>query len=225
MDLTEALYTTRAMRRVKPDPIVDEVVARILDAAIRAPSGGNSQNWRMIVVNDPELRGELGPLYREAYQVLQESIYVGRRDAAEARGDEATLRVMRSSDWLAANFEQVPMWLLFFTRNDPTGASIYPAVWSAMLAARGEGVGTCLTTILGAFRSAEVFELLDVPTDKGWQLAAAVSSGYPQGRWDVAPRAPVENVSFLNGWGTPLDFEVGGPLWAQGSSRTRTGRS
>lgn len=214
MDLTEALYTTRAMRRVKPDPIADDVVARILDSAIRAPSGSNAQNWRMMVINDPEIRGALGPIYREAYRHLQEEVYAGRREAAEARGDDDILRVMRSADWLADNFEQVPTWLLFFTRNDPSGASIYPAVWSVMLAARGEGVGTCLTTILGAFRSAEVFELLDIPTDKGWQFAAAVSCGYPLGSWGVAKRVPVENVSFRNGWGTALGFEVGGPMWS-----------
>jgi nitroreductase len=213
MDLTEALYTTRAMRRVRPDPVPEAVVARMLDAAIRAPSGSNAQNWRMIVVDEVEMRARLGPLYREAYQQLQEEVYAGRREAAEARGDEAILSVMRSSDWLAEHFEQVPMWLFFFTRNDPSGASIYPAVWSAMLAARGEGVGTCLTTILGAFRSAEVFDLLDVPTDKGWQLAAAVSCGYPLGMWGVANRAPAEDVSFHNRWNRLLGFEVGGPLW------------
>lgn len=213
MDLTEALYTTRAMRRVKPDPVPTEVVARILDSAIRAPSGGNSQNWRMLVVDEAGVRSALGPLYREAYRQLQETFYAGRRDAAETAGDEAALRVMRSSDWLAENFEQVPLWLLFLTRNDPTGSSIYPAVWNAMLAARGEGIGACLTTILGAFRSAEVFELLDIPTDKGWQLAAAVSCGYPLGRWGLAAREPVEAVSFHNHWGRPLDFEVAGPLW------------
>jgi nitroreductase len=213
MDLSEALYTTRAMRRVSEDPIPDEVVARILDAAIRAPSGSNAQSWRMLVVNDAEVRGELAPLYRDAYETLQETVYTGRRDAAEASGEETVLRVMRSSDWLAKNAEHVPTWILFFSRNDPTGASIYPAVWNAMLAARGEGVGTCLTTILGMFKSAEVYELLGIPTDKGWQLAAAVSCGYPLGRWGVAKRDPVESVSYANRWGEPLDFEVDGPLW------------
>jgi len=214
MDLSEALYTTRAMRRVRPDPIPKEVVAAILDAAVRAPSGGNSQNWRMIVVDDPEVRSQIGPLYREAYRQLNETIYQGRREAAHAAGDEASLRVMRSSDWLAENFEVVPMWLLFFTRNDPSGASIYPAVWSAMLAARGEGVGTCLTTILGVFKGSEVFDLLGIPVDKGWQLAAAVSCGRPLGRWDVARREPVEKVTFSNRWGEPLGFAVSGPLWS-----------
>lgn len=213
MDLIEALYTTRAMRRVAPDPIPDEVVARILDAAVRAPSGGNAQNWRMVVVDSPEVRGRLGPLYREAYSLLQETIYDGRRAAAEELGDEAALRVMRSSDWLAENFEQVPLWVFFFSRNDPSGASIYPAVWNGMLAARGEGVGTCLTTILGAFRSTEVFELLGVPSDKGWQLSAAVSCGYPLGKWGLAQRQPAEKVSYQNRWGDPLGFSVDGPLF------------
>jgi len=122
--------------------------------------------------------------------------------------------VMRSSDWLAENFETVPMWVLFFSRNDPTGSSIYPAVWSAMLAARGEGVGTCLTTILGNFKSPEVFELLDIPTDKGWEFKAAVSCGYPTGRWGLAKRAPAERVSYSNRWGQPLSFDVDGPVWS-----------
>jgi nitroreductase len=214
MDLSEALYTTRAMRRVKEDPIPDDVKSRILDAAIRAPSGSNAQSWRMIVVDAEPIRARLGPLYREAYTLLHETVYKGSREAAQARGDETALRVMKSSDWLAENFEQVPMWILFLTRNDPSGASIYPAVWNAMLAARGEGVGTCLTTILGVFKSPEVFELLEIPTDKGWQLAAAVSCGYPLGRWGVAKRAPAETVSYQNRWDEPLDFEVSGPLWS-----------
>ena len=214
MDLYEALYTTRAMRRVKPDPVPDEVAAAMLDAAIRAPSGGNSQNWRMLVVRDPDLRARLAPLYREAWEQLQNTIYKGRREKAEEAGDESALRVMRSSQWLADNFAQVPMWVLFFSRNDPSGASIYPAVWNAMLAARGHGVGTCLTTILGIFQAEPTFELLGVPTDKGWQLSAAVSCGYPLGKWDVAKRAPVERVAYSERWGEDLPFEVNGPLWS-----------
>lgn len=218
MDLTEAVYTTRAMRRVSEDPVPDDVVAKILDAAIRAPSGGNSQNWRMLAVTDQDVRNQLGPLYREAWQELQQTVYKGRREAAEAAGDEAALRVMRSSDWLAQNFENVPLWVLFFTRNDPSGASIYPAVWNAMLAARGEGVGTCLTTILGFFRGPQAFEVLGVPDDKGWHMAAAVSCGYPTGRWGLAKRAPAEKVSYSNRWGEPLPFDVNGPLWSESAS-------
>ena len=63
MDLNEALYTTRAMRRVKPDPIPLDVQARILDAAVRAPSGGNMQGWKFLLVDDPAIKAQLGPLY------------------------------------------------------------------------------------------------------------------------------------------------------------------
>ncbi|HYK27597.1 MAG TPA: nitroreductase family protein, partial [Streptosporangiaceae bacterium] len=66
MDIREALYTTRAMRRVKPDPIPEAVQARILDAAIRAPSGGNAQSWRFLLVDDPDIKAKLGPLYRDS---------------------------------------------------------------------------------------------------------------------------------------------------------------
>jgi nitroreductase len=213
MELTEALYTTRAMRRVAPDPVPEEVVAAMMDAAVRAPSGGNSQNWRWMAVTAPDVKDALGPLYREAWQELQETIYAGRREAAEARGDESALRVMRSADWLANHFEDVPLWVLAFSRNDPSGASIYPAVWNLMLAARGHGIGTCLTTVLGFLRGPQAFDVLGVPQDKGWTLSAAVSAGYPLGRWGLAKRAPVQHVTYAERWGEPVAWAVDEPLW------------
>lgn len=211
MELLEALYTTRAMRRVRPDPIPDEVVAAILDAAIRAPSGGNSQSWRFLTVTDSQIKGQLGPLYREAFDVLRETVYKDSWTRAEETGDEATMRIMRSSAWLADNFEQVPMWLFAFSRLDP--GSIYPAVWSAMLAARAEGIGSCLTTILGMFRHSETASVLGVPSDKGWSLSATVSFGYPLGKWGVAVRKPVEEVTFSNIWGNPVAWTSSPPTF------------
>src|SRR6266851_2431955 len=111
MDVYEALYTTRAMRRVKPDPILAPVQARIMDAAIRAPSGGNTQNWRFLLVDDPGLRERLGPLYRDSL------------DRARATPDDpasaATLRMQASAQHLADHFEEVPLLLFAFVRNDP----------------------------------------------------------------------------------------------------------
>ena len=144
------MYTTRAMRRVKPDPVPEDVVKRMLDAAIRSPSGGNTQNWRFVTVTRSDLRAELGRLYAEAWVELNRTVYAGKREQAERSGDEQTVRVMRSSQWLADHFGEVPLVVLAYHRNDPSGASIYPAVWNLMLAARGAGVGTTLTTILGA---------------------------------------------------------------------------
>jgi nitroreductase len=217
MDLYEALYTTRAMRRTRPDPIPMDVQARILDAAIRAPSGGNMQNWRFLLVDDPDIKSKLGPLYRVSLGMLWETFYKDALDAARAKPDDPAndqlLRVQRSAQHLADHFEEIPLYLFAFAQGDPTGGSIYPAVWSAQLAARAEGIGSSLTTIMGVIKGAEMLEILGVPTDKGWMNAACVSFGYPTGRWAVAPRRPAHEVSYRNRWGEPVGFEVDEPLW------------
>jgi nitroreductase len=215
MDLNEALYTTRAMRRVKPDAIPDEVVQSMLDAAIRSPSGSNSQNWRWLTVTDRLAMAELARLYLEAWDELNSTFYAGAKEAAVARGDETILRVMSSSQWLADNFKDTPLLVLPYHRNDPSGASIYPGIWSLMLAARSHGVGTTLTTVLGIFRPTEVAELLGVPLDKGWQNAAAIPCGYPLGRWGLAKRAPVHQVVYEEHWGTTPEWTVDEPLWTE----------
>lgn len=224
MDLHQALYTTRAMRRVRPDPIPLPTQARLLDAAIRAPSGGNQQNWRFLLVDDPEVKGRLGPLYRDAIDQLWRTIYAGLLAQAEADPDNPEnvqmLKVQRSAQHLADHFEEVPLFLFPFAQHDPTGGSIYPAVWSAMLAARAEGIGSCLTAVLGAFHGPETLEILGVPADEGWHSAGCVSFGYPTGRWGVAPRRPVHEVSFRNRWGDPLGVEINHPLWSPTDAST-----
>ena len=217
MDLREALYTTRAMRRVSSEPIPQEVQERILDSAIRAPSGGNQQNWRFLLVDDPAKKAALAPLYQHAMGELWKTIYKDQLAAAHADPDHPDsiqiLKVQRSAQWLADHFEQVPLFLFPFSQHDPTGGSIYPAVWSAMLAARAEGVGSCLTALLQFFHPAETFEILGVPADEGWILSGTVSFGYPSGIWAIAPRIPVHKVSYRNTWGAPVGFEVPSPIW------------
>ena len=143
MDLFEALYTTRAMRRVKPDPIPDEVVARIMDAAIRAPSGGNQQRWRFLLVTDPAIKATLAGWYREGLTELNRTQYQAVMELIE-HGDPYDPAVIQarqtsaSANWLADNFATVP--LLLFAFGKPAGeSSLYPALWSAMLAARARG--------------------------------------------------------------------------------------
>ncbi len=217
MDIYEALYTTRAMRRVKPDPIPADVQQRILDAAVRAPSGGNTQNWRFLVVDDPAIRAQLGPIYRRCLGQLWETIYKDRMEAAQANPDDPankqSLIMQRSAQHLADNFEVYPMLLFSFVQYDPTGGSIFPATWSAMLAARAEGVGTALTSVF-FFEMDPVLEILGVPKDEGWLFSSCVTFGYPTGRWGVAPRRPVHEVSYRNQWGADLGFEINEPLWS-----------
>jgi nitroreductase len=218
MQLHEALYTTRAMRRVRPDPIPLDVQARILDAAIRAPSGGNTQDWRFLLVDDPDVKAKLAPLYRDSIDQLWKTIYAQRIADAEANPDDAEsvqmMKVIRSAQHLADHFEDVPLYLFGFVRMDPSGGSIFPAVWSAQLAARAEGVGSALTSVLGVFHGPETLEILGAPTDEHWVMACCVSFGYPTGRWGVAARRPVHEVSFRNRWGNDAGFEVPEPLWS-----------
>jgi nitroreductase len=188
-----------------------------LDAAIRAPSGGNTQNWRFLLVDDRQVVARIAPLNRHAIAQLWVTIYADRLAAAAADPGAPEsiemLRLQRSAQWSADHFEDVPLLLFGFVQADPTGGSIFPAVWSAQLAARAEGVGSSLTVVLSYFHPDEVFEILDVPTDEQWVMACCVCLGYPTGRWGVAPRRPVHEVSFRNRWGAPVGFTVDEPLW------------
>ncbi|HUW04530.1 MAG TPA: nitroreductase family protein [Acidimicrobiales bacterium] len=216
MDLHEALYTTRAMRRVKPDPIPMDVQERILDAAVRAPSGGNTQDWRFMLVDDRDLLAGLGPMYRDCIDILWTGFYADRLAAAaeDPDSDESKqwTRIKNSVDDAATSFEKYPLLLFAFSKGDPTGGSIFPAVWSAMLAARAEGVGSSLTSVL-LFKGDEVPNLLGVPSGEGWQMNCCVPMGYPTGRWGVAKRTPAHDVSYRNGWGNDVGFEIPDPLW------------
>ena len=156
MDVFEALYTTRAMRRVSEDPIPEGVLQQMVDAGIRAPSGSNRQGWKFILVTDPEIRNQLGDLYREAWDFYVKEFYGGTSDlgASNVFDDEKAeqiVRITKSATWLSENFHKVPAVFVVLSRNDPTGSSIFPAIWSLMLAGRAHGVGTCLTTVLGMF--------------------------------------------------------------------------
>jgi nitroreductase len=218
MDIHEALYTTRAMRRVKKDPIPDAVQQRILDAAVRAPTGGNAQGWRFLLVDSPEVKSQLGPLYRDGLNTVFDSIYKPQADAAEANPDAPEsvnfTKMYKSAMWLADNFEDYPLMLFAFCKGDTTGASIYPAVWNAMLAARAEGVGTAMTSVL-LFHHEKMMNILGVPADSGWQFSCTITMGYPTGRWGTAPRRPAHEVAFRNQWDNPVGFEIPEPLWPE----------
>ena len=199
MDIYEAIYTTRAMRRLRPDPVPLDVQARILDAAIRAPSEPDAR--RFVLVDDPEVRRQLGALYLAVWEQFVDPSTIPPPFA----------RVFRSGDHLARHFAEVPLLLVGFGRGN-AGSSVYPALQCAMLAARAEGVGSTLTTFLGS-RHDEVLQILGVPADEGWRMFACVTLGYPTGRWGVAPRRPAHEMTFRNRWGTPPGFEVPEPLW------------
>jgi len=216
MDVYEALYTTRAMRRVKTDPIPLEVQKKILDAAVRAPLGGNQQNWRFLLVDSPEVKAKIAPLYQECLGNLWKTYYAPLIAAAAADPDSPDSKqfvwVRNSAQYLADHFEDYPLMLFGFTNGDTSGGSIFPAIWNAQLAARAEGVGSALTSVL-AFAKDAALAALGVPADQGWVMSCLVTFGYPTGKWGVAARRPVHEVSFHNQWGEPLPFAIPQPLW------------
>jgi len=223
VDVYEALYTTRAMRRMRPDAIPFPVQARILDAAIRAPTPAALQNWRFLLVDDPGLKSQLAVFYRAGHAQVDQWL-AENEAAAQARPDDpssaALLTGLRSSRHLAAHFEQVPLLLFGFAQNDTSGSHILLAIWSAMLAARAEGVGSVFTGMLNS-HSAEVKGLLGVPADAGWEMACCVAMGYPTGRWGVPERHPVQEVAARNSWVGPLGFVVSEPLWPKHSQHSQ----
>jgi nitroreductase len=212
MDIYEALYTTRSMRRLKPDPIPYDVQERILDAAIHAPTIG--EMWRFVLVDDPAVKAQLAPLYRQAMErMMGTQAGMALADMLQAAPADSPMgRALRSGVHLADHFTEVPLLLLGFGRSRD-GSGIYPALWSAMLAARAEGIGSTLTGMLQSYFTDEVFDILGVPKDAGWYQHGVVVLGYPLGKWGVGARKPVQEVAARNSWQGDLGFTVPQPLW------------
>ena len=140
--LFEAMYTQRALRYIKPDPIPDELIHKVIDAGIRAPNGGNQQRWGFVVIKDPEIKRKIA----ERYNDTSRPTHTAPPDRSSARND-------RAANYLAEHLAEVPVLILACVRRAEGsgsdishGASIYPAVQNMLLAARGLGLASVLTT-------------------------------------------------------------------------------
>ena len=213
VEIYAAMSTLRAVRRLKKDPIAPEVLQRILQAAAWAPSGGNVQPWRVMVVRDIEKRSALGDLYRPEWAKYSAGV---RRNlqALEGEARAQSERMMVAADRLGEHMGDAPVILVFCFNPDrmaitdadlgrPSvvgGGSVYPAVQNAMLACRTEGVGCTLTTLL-CYREEEVKTLLGIPED--WYTCAFMPIGYPiGGGHGPISRRPVDKLAFADSWGT-----------------------
>jgi nitroreductase len=207
MDVLAAIYTTRAMRRLKPDPIPGDVLRKIMDAAIRAPSGGNTQGWSFVVVTDPELRAGLAGIYKPCIGSLAEprSPYYAALHSEDDAIRIPTEKMMKSVLYLGNHMQEAPAVVVPCLRTGGrptsigTGSSIFPAVQNLMVAARAFGVGSTLTTIANAMRGQEIKDLLGVPAEI--ETVALIPLGYPMGRWGVAPRRPMAEVVYGDRYG------------------------
>ena len=198
MDFFDVAHTQRAMRRLKTDDVPDDLIWKMIDTAIRAPSGGNVQPWNFIVVRDRAKKEKIGAWYLEAWQ----KTYGPAREAM--RADPNMSRTYNSADYLANHIADVPVLIFAVTRKDQmrqgpvAGASIYPAVQNLMLAARALGLGTTLTT-LHMLHEDDVKQLLGIPEDRS--TMAMIPVGWPKGKFGEASRLPVEKVTYWESWG------------------------
>jgi nitroreductase len=193
VDLVEAMETQRAIRRLKPDPVDDEVLLRCLRLATRAPTGGNRQPVEFVLIRDPATKGAIGRLYRFAWSLYGEA---GRRLYAT---DEGTQRNIRAVDWQLEHWEQVPVLVLVCMRGVPIPVpsvlrtsrygSVFPSVQNFLLAARNEGLGATLTT-LPLWSRIAIHRLLSIPFKV--EPVALIPVGWPLGRYGRSARRPVE---------------------------------
>jgi len=217
IDLYEAMSTLRAVRRLRPDPIPDDVLARVLQAACWAPTGGNQQPWRVVVVTDPELKKGLQDIYRPEWQRYVVG-FLARLEGQPEHVVEPWKKVAKAGDHLADHLHEAPAILLFC--GNPAamaitdakldrvsmvgGGSVYPSVQNAMLACVAEGLGCTLTT-LHCLREQSVKDLLEIPDS--WATLAMVPIGYPvhRGHGPITRKGPevmAAHNTFDTPWGT-----------------------
>lgn len=205
ISLFDAIHTQRAIRRFTDDPVSDEVIQRILDAAVRAPSGRNTQPWRFVVVRDAATKQKLGEYYRRACE---------QAGIGQAPIPGLSRKVNQSVAHLALHMGDAPVLILVcyeYVTEDTvgastllTGSSIYPAVQNLLLAARALGLGTALTTVHSMFET-EIKALLDIPSNV--QTVALIPLGYPspEERFGGSRRRPVAEVTHFDRWSVTSD--------------------
>lgn len=206
------LTTTRAVRRrLDLDRPVDPALVReCVEVAIQAPTASNRQDWHFVFVTDPERRNAVADFYRRSFDIYRSSAgYAGRVELSEPDRAETQQRVASSADYLAAHLDEVPVLLIpcIARRADSPApiaqaslwASIVPATWSFMLAARARGLGTAWTTLHLRYEE-EAADLLGIPFPEVTQAALIPIAHYTGEGFRPAPRADADSATHWDGW-------------------------
>ncbi len=202
-DIFHIVHTTRAMRRLKPDPVPDALVRKILEAGTAAANPANAQPWRFLVVKDLEIKKAVQVYYKRALDEV-----VGPRYASSAPppGSDAArhARQIAAVEYLTEHFHEAPVWIVACIDHGDgqpsrsSGSSIYPAVQNMLLAARALGLGATLTT-RHLFYEKETEAALGLP--QGVHSYAILPIGYPMGNFGPVRRGALEDFVYLDRWG------------------------
>jgi nitroreductase len=200
-ELFEIIRTTRAMRRLKPDTVPPALIRQILEAGIAAPSGGNMQAWRFLVIRDPAIKASVAQWYRRGWHEIVGPRYRAGAPPLGSSRDRFD-RMLAAAEHLADHLQDAPVWIVACltggTHSRTSGSSIYPAVQNMLLAARALGLGATLTTLYLLFEK-EAEAALGLPD--GVHSYAILPIGYPEGKFGPVARTPLEDVVFVDRWG------------------------
>jgi len=208
-NLFDILSTMRAMRRLKPDPVPDDLIVRILEAGTRAPNGANGQTWHFIVVKDVAIKKAVQVWYKKALDEIVGPRYASSAPPAGSNAEKFH-RQHLAVEYLTEHFHEAPVWIVAcINHNDPlikpdrsAGASIYPAVQNMLLAARALGLGANLTTRHLRFEE-ESEKALQLPP--GVHSYAIIPIGYPMGNFGPVTRGDLRDFVSLDRIGQPWD--------------------
>ena len=204
-ELFHIMRTTRAMRRLKPDPVPDELINQILQAGQWAANGGANQRWRFLVIKDRSIKEQVQVWYQKAFDEVVGPRYRG----SEPPPGSSPGRYRRQHDaveYLTEHYHEAPVWIVACqddgeeTPTRSAGASIYPAVQNMLLAARALGLGATLTS-RHLRHEKEVEEILGLPP--GVHSYAILPIGYPMGNFGPVRRGPLADVVYQDRWGEP----------------------
>lgn len=200
--LFDIIFTTRAMRRLKPDPVPPELIEKILRAGQAAPNGGNTQQWGFLVVDDPAIKAKVQVYYQRAYEQFA-GAYYAQHIGAQPEGPQRDKLERQNAAvvHLTHHLHEVPVWIVVCSAGgQANAASIYPAVQNMLLATRALGLGSTLTARHMVFGK-EVDAIFGLP--EGMSSFAILPIGYPQGKFGPVARKPIEDIVHRNIWGTP----------------------
>ena len=195
MNIGEAMFSQRAIRRFKPDPISDEDLKIIMDAASKAPNGGNRQPGRFLVIRGRERIAAFGKLYREAWWAKRADENQPWKTREEIPADEVT---SQSAALLADEIKDAAAIILAFATVKGMGSSIFPPVQNLLLSARALGIGSTLTTLHPTVME-RVYEMFGIPAEM--EFHCCLPLGYPRGRFGPTSRLPTSETTSWDQWG------------------------